>query len=270
MGDQDSSSSLTPSSTTQAGNTTTNLIIPAPLKFLISNIKNLIPYPLTIDNYAIWRIQVLQQVSANNYACHLTGTTPKPSDNSSQNYNDWMLVDSNLISALFATISPSILPYVITATTAQEVWTTLECRLQPTSHSRVIQLKNELHNIQLKNLSMQPYLTQIKQIVDNIAASGSKMDMEDIVHYILNGLPATYNSFKTYVRTSSLPADLDSLYSQLCSEEIHINQENLKANVANQTAFYATSYNQQRGRTQKRFSKNKNTTSYPPSPTSAP
>ncbi|KAI0527073.1 hypothetical protein KFK09_002670 [Dendrobium nobile] len=266
MGEQGSSSSLPPSSSLQPGNTSTEVIIPAPLKFPISNIKNLIPHPLTIDNYAIWRIQVLQQVTANNYAGHLTGAVPPPPDVTSPEHASWLLVDSNLISALFATISPSILPYVITASTAQEVWTTLERRLQPTSRSRVIQLKNELHHIQLKNLSMQQYLTQIKNIVDNISASGSKLDPEDIVHYILNGLPATYNSFNTYMRTSPLPADLDSLYSLLCSEEIHANQDNQRENSTDQTAFYSNPNNPQRSSQQKRYIKNKGNPTYPSSP----
>ncbi|PKU65413.1 hypothetical protein MA16_Dca013558 [Dendrobium catenatum] len=36
---------------------------PAPLKFLISNLKTLIPHPLTAENYHIWRIQILQHFS---------------------------------------------------------------------------------------------------------------------------------------------------------------------------------------------------------------
>ncbi|PKU86871.1 Retrovirus-related Pol polyprotein from transposon TNT 1-94 [Dendrobium catenatum] len=108
----------------------------------------------------------------------------------------------------------------------------------------------------MKNLTMQQYLTQVKTIVDNIAASGSKIDPEDIILYILNGLPASYNSFKTFIRSSPLPADLDSLYSLLCSEEIHVNQELLKEPAIDPSALYATSYNQYRGRSQRRPPKN--------------
>ncbi|KAI0488890.1 hypothetical protein KFK09_028729 [Dendrobium nobile] len=267
MGDQDTYSSSHPPSSLLPGTTSTEMIIPAPLKFLISNIKNLIPHPLTIENYAIWRIQVLQQVTANKYSGHLTGASPPPADVTSPEYETWQLVDSNLMSALFATITPSILPYVITATSAQEVWTTLERRLQPTNRSRVLQLKNELHHIQLKNLSMQQYLTQIKHIVDNIAAFGSKLDPEDIVHYILNGLPQSYNSFKTYIRTSPLPADLDSLYSLLCSEEIHVNQEQQRELTTDQTALYSNNNNNfPRGKQQKRYIKNKTVSNYQTSP----
>ncbi|KAI0488556.1 hypothetical protein KFK09_028392 [Dendrobium nobile] len=192
MGDQNSATSIPPSSSTLAG-TSTDLPIPASIKFLISNIKNLIPHPLTVDNYAIWRIQIIQHFTANGYEGHLTGKATPPSTEASQEHHRWHVVDTNLISSLFSTISPHILPYIINSSTAQEVWYVLERRFQPMSQSRVIQLKNELHHIQMKDINMQQYLSQIKNIVDNIAASGSEVEPEDIVFYILNGLPSTYN-----------------------------------------------------------------------------
>ncbi|XP_020692489.1 uncharacterized protein LOC110106810 [Dendrobium catenatum] len=261
MGDQGLVSSLPPSPSPTTV-TTPDIIILATLKFLISNIKNLIPNQLTIEKYAIWRTQILQQFSANGYAGHLSGSTTQPSDATFAEHTTWNLIDSNLISTLFSTITPSILPYVITASTAQEIWKILEHRLQPSSRSRVLQLKNELHHVQMKNLSMQQYLSHIKNIVDTIAASGSKIDHEDIILHSLNELQLPYNSFKAAFRTSSLPADLDNLYSLMCSEEIHVNQELLKDQSA--TALYASSCNQTRNRNQKQSFKNKNGPPRPP------
>ncbi|XP_020673783.1 uncharacterized protein LOC110093288 [Dendrobium catenatum] len=165
--DQESTSSNPPSSAAPMASTTTAYTIPANLKFLVSNIKNLIPYPLTADNYPIWRTQILQQFLANDYAGHLTGQAAPPVDTSSAEYKLWHTADSNLLSALFSTLSHSILPYIITSTTTHEAWSILERRLQPTSRSRVIQLKNELYHVQLKDMTIQQYLTNIKTIVDN-------------------------------------------------------------------------------------------------------
>ncbi|KAI0515821.1 hypothetical protein KFK09_008489 [Dendrobium nobile] len=197
-------------------------------------------------------------LSANGYADHLTGNTHPPTDSSSFDHARWCLVDNSLISALFSTISPAILPYVITSSTAHEVWAVLERQLQSSSRSRIIQLKNELHHIQMKNQTMQQYLAHVKNIVDNIAASGTKIDPEDIVLYILNDLPATYNSFKTYIHSSSLPADLDALYALLVTEEIHINQDIKNDQLATTTAYHATSYNQARSKNPKRTNKYRN------------
>ncbi|KAI0514240.1 hypothetical protein KFK09_010275 [Dendrobium nobile] len=269
MGDQESDSTLPPASSSMTATTATmDLVLPASLKFIISYFKNLIPHHLTTENYAIWRIQILQNLSANGYCDYLTGKIPPPIDTSSTDYARWRLIDSNLISALFSTISPALLPYVITSTSSQEVWVTLERRLQSSCRSRVIQLKNELHHVQMQNQTMQQYLSSIKNIVDNIAAAGTKIDTEDVVLYTLNGLPAAYNAFKTAIRTSSLPADLDSLYSMLCSEEIHINQELQKdQSLGNSaSALYASYVNQNKNRNTKRFSKNRSSNSRPTDP----
>ncbi|PKU69572.1 hypothetical protein MA16_Dca012906 [Dendrobium catenatum] len=106
----------------------------------------------------------------------------------------------------------------------------------------------------MHNLTMQQYLAQVKNIVDNIAASRTKIDPEEIVLHILNGLPASYNSFKKYIRSSSLSADLDALYSLLCSEEIHVNQEIKKEQSQPNAAYYTTNSNQNRSKNPKRNS----------------
>ncbi|KAI0503861.1 hypothetical protein KFK09_014804 [Dendrobium nobile] len=201
-----------------------DFVVPNPLKFLISNLKNLVPTLLTNDNYSIWRLQMLQYFTANGFSGHLTGISTCPPASSENDHKLWKLIDRNLISALLSTISASVIPYVINLTTAHEIWLDLETRLQPTNRSRVIQLKNELHQIQMKERSMQQYLTQIKNLVDNIAVAGSTLGTEDIILYILNGLLSSYNSFKTAIRTLLNPISLDILYSLLCSEEINIKQ----------------------------------------------
>ncbi|KAI0520206.1 hypothetical protein KFK09_007677 [Dendrobium nobile] len=220
MADQGSTASTQGESNNSA--TLKEFVIPAPLKFLISNLKNLVPTLLTNENYSIWRLQMYQHFAANGFSGHLTGTYICPPAPSATDHCLWKLIDRNLISALLSTISASVLPYVLTLATAHKIWTILKTRLQPTNCSRVIELKNELHQVQMKDRTMQQYLTQIKNLVDNIAAAGSTIDTEDIILYTLNGLPTIYNPFKTAIRTSLNPISLDILYSLLCSEEINL------------------------------------------------
>lgn len=66
---------------------------------------------------------------------------------------------------------------------------------------------------------MAQYLSNIKSKVDLIAAAGSPITIEDLIYYILNGLPASYQSFKTAICINLKPISIDDLYSLLCSEE---------------------------------------------------
>lgn len=49
---------------------------------------------------------------------------------------------------------------------------------------------------------MSEYLIKIKSISDQLAAAGRKVDNEDLVLYVLNGLGPEYASFVTSISTS--------------------------------------------------------------------
>ncbi|PKU69917.1 Retrovirus-related Pol polyprotein from transposon TNT 1-94 [Dendrobium catenatum] len=233
--------------------------IPSSLKFLMNSIKNVTAQTLTAENHSLWRSQVLKLFRANGFDGFLTGSTPPPPPQITSNsgqiisnpaYNTWILIDQNLAAALYAIISPSILPYVLSVNHCSEIWQTLETRLQSCTRSRIAHLKNELHSLSMKEKTMTQYLLAVKATVDSLAAAGSPVDVEDVIHYTLNGLPNTYQAFKTAIRTNLRSMSLDELYTLLCSEELNIAHENLKdlqtLNLAgNQTALTA---NRGRGR----------------------
>ncbi|PKU75332.1 Retrovirus-related Pol polyprotein from transposon TNT 1-94 [Dendrobium catenatum] len=90
--------------------------------------------------------------------------------------------------------------------------------------------------------TMTQYLTEIKTIVDQITAAGSTIVDEDILMYTINGLPPTYQAFKTSIRTMLHPISLDDLYSLLLSEEIHTQKEALSNLSLTETATALYSY----------------------------
>ncbi|KAL0922257.1 hypothetical protein M5K25_006228 [Dendrobium thyrsiflorum] len=171
MADQDSSSPTQPASSLSA--TMTDFTIPSPLKFLMTNLKLIVPNQLTNDNYPIWRLQFFKLFSANGFDGYLTGHIPKPS----QSLAETNPADSHR--------PEFVLPYILNLSSAHEIWLTLERRLQPTNRSRVIRLKNELHHIQMKDLTMMQYLDKIKAFVDNIAVAGTRLDSKYIILHIL-------------------------------------------------------------------------------------
>ncbi|PKU64269.1 Retrovirus-related Pol polyprotein from transposon TNT 1-94 [Dendrobium catenatum] len=240
-------------STSQTSNEAT---ISANLKFVVSNLRNIVSSPLTPDNFIIWKSQILKTLRANGFLKYLA--LPPDQFLHSQDgdsvanlaYSQWMQTYQNLSASICSTIYASILPYVISLDSTAEVWSALETRFQATNRSKVIQLRNALHNVSLKTNSMMVYLSEIKAIVDQISAAGASVDPEDIIHHILNGLPQIYQSFKTSIRTSTSSLTLDQIYPLLLSEEI-----NLAADAArfssNQDPTMALFNTRGRGRRQK-------------------
>ncbi|PKU69343.1 Retrovirus-related Pol polyprotein from transposon TNT 1-94 [Dendrobium catenatum] len=216
-------------------------MIPATLKFVVSNLRNLVTAPLSPDNFMIWKSQITKTLRANGFIHFLdpNAASPSPtirladgSTSANPSYAQWILTDQNLSASICSTISPSILPYVISLESTAQVWSALETRFQATNHSKVMQLKNALHNVALKTQSMEDYLSEIKTIVDQIAAAGCNLEAEDVIHYILNGLPPPYQSFKSSIRTNPLPLTLDQIYPLLLSEEINLASDAAKFSIA--------------------------------------
>lgn len=89
---------------------------------------------------------------------------------------------------------------------------------------------------------MTQYLAEITMKVDAVLAAGSFLDLGDVILYTLNGLPPSYQAFKTAIKTNLQPISLDNLYSLLYSEEI---------NVTKDTSLHTTplSFQGQHGRT---------------------
>ncbi|KAI0519492.1 hypothetical protein KFK09_006940 [Dendrobium nobile] len=216
-------------------------VISPSLKFVISNLKFLVPHSLTSDNFPIWSTQIAKLLKANGFAEFLDPKSALENINPNQDSQNWQVTDQNLATAMCSMISPAILLYVIHLESTHEIWSLLHARFQSSNRSKVIQLTNELQNVSMQNISMTQYLTEIKKIVDQISSAGSTVDPEDVMIYILNGLPPAYQSFTTTVRTMQNSISLDNLYTLLISEEIHLKVAALKfpAMPDNKSALYA-------------------------------
>ncbi|KAI0494865.1 hypothetical protein KFK09_025018 [Dendrobium nobile] len=172
-----------------------NILYPA-LKFILSNLKSLVPHHLSPDNYPVWCNQIFKLFKSNGFSQFLdppsvsaSSSADQDSSNLDPHSSKWLITDQNLVAAICSIISAPVIPFVMHLESTHEIWAALQTRFQSSNRSKVIQLKNELHNISMRNLSMQEYLTDIKKIVDQITYAGSTLDTEDIIIYILNGLP---------------------------------------------------------------------------------
>ncbi|PKU68032.1 Retrovirus-related Pol polyprotein from transposon TNT 1-94 [Dendrobium catenatum] len=247
MASQASATSTTGATTRDASSAP---FISPSLKFVISNLKFLVPHSLSPDNFPIWSTQIAKLLKANGFAAFLDPKSTQENADPNQDAQSWQVTDQNLATALCSTISPEVLPYVIHLESTHEIWQTLQTRFQSSNRSKVIQLKNELHNVSMQTMSMTQYLTEIKKIVDKISAAGSSVDPEDVIIYILNGLPPAYLSFATTIRTMQNSLSLDNVYSLLISEEIHLKSAALKfpKMADNQSALFSFRGRGKRGR----------------------
>lgn len=109
------SSAAIQSHTTQHHNM--DKLIPSQLKFLMSNVKNIIQIQLTSEIFPLWKSQILKLFRVNDFYGYLNSSTlplnstTNPTDSTIQHppYDLWILIVQDLASAILSTIFPSIL-----------------------------------------------------------------------------------------------------------------------------------------------------------------
>lgn len=86
-------------------------VVTSPL-FLLSNICNLVPFRLDSGNYVPWKFQVYSILKVHSLFGHIEESLPKPTNEDSPEYLQWIFRDQALITLINATLSPSTFAHV--------------------------------------------------------------------------------------------------------------------------------------------------------------
>ncbi len=112
---------------------------------------------------------------------------------------------------------------------------------QTNTKARKLQLKQELHIVEKKNMSINEYSLKIKGIVESLASINVSVDDDDLVSISLNGLGKEYKPFKTSITVKENVPNFRDLVSMLIIEEKTLNEDCSTQNKDNveQHAFYS-------------------------------
>ena len=210
---------------------------------------------LTRDNYLVWRAQVLPAIRGSRLMGILTGTVAQPSEvirvekpdktvEETENpaYVAWIAQDQQLVAYLLSSMTKEILVQVSSCDHAAQLWTAITEMFSSQSRSRILQLRSQLSREKKGDLSASAYYSKMKGIADEMAAVGKKIDDDDLISYILNGLDSDYNPFVSSVSVKDSLSSGD-LYAQLFSYEARLQQQR-----SDEGRFYSSANNATRGR----------------------
>ena len=206
---------------------TTSSISQTPILLL----KDLVSVKLDATNYVIWKYQILSIFETYSLIDMLDGTVSPPEqyledENGELSlhenilYKQWKAHDQALKTLINATLSPSAITLVIGQTTAQGVWQVLERRYTSLSRTHILSLKAELDRVKKSTTeTITVYLDRVKEIRDKLGSVGVIVDDEDLLHTVLKGLPAEYDTFCSAMRTRDRAISCEELHVLLTSEE---------------------------------------------------
>lgn len=117
-------------------------------------------------------------------------------------------------------VKDHVIPHISEKARAYEMWASLIQMYQSSNENRKMVLKDKIKNIRMgKGESVTSYLTQTKQVRDELAAVGEKMEDADIVRTALNGVSKRCLMFvQAIVGRERLP-HWDRLWDDFVQEE---------------------------------------------------
>ncbi|OIT06745.1 hypothetical protein A4A49_61418, partial [Nicotiana attenuata] len=203
------------------------------------NLAHQLPVKLTSSNFLLWKTQFTPMVYACGLNHHIDGSKPMPTQflddtNTKPNpdYMVWLREDQLVLSWIVVSVSESILPQLVGATTARAAWDKLVAAYASGSKPLIRDLKMQLHTLHRDNANIESYVQKAKGIVDKLAALQHPIPNDDLVEFVLAGLRPAYRTFTRSLESRQEDISFDALYGLLLNEERQLKRDEAHTVIA--------------------------------------
>lgn len=223
------------------------------------------------DNYDEWARAIRTSLRAKKKLGFVDGSIVEP-QKTDEDYDDWISINSMLISWFMNTIESGLRSTVTYRDTTRELWVDIQERFDVSNGPRIQQLKAELYACkQGKGMSVADYYAKIKKIWEalaecdlvpkcdcggctcNVAAKIEKRVEDEKIHQFLMGLDdSLYESVRSTILAADPMGNLNNIYSTLIREERMRTATKFKDDRPNVMSF-AVQTNVSRGRGESRL-----------------
>ncbi|XP_010470482.1 PREDICTED: uncharacterized protein LOC104750390 [Camelina sativa] len=183
------------------------------------SISHVVTLKLTESNYLQWKIQFESFLSPQMLLGYVNGSLPRPASTRSvtgaagvteepnPEFQKWIRNDQLFMAWILGSLSETAIRVVYGLQSAQEVWSALAKRFNRVSTTRKFELQNKLHACLKSGKTMEDYLSELKQIFDQLDSIGFPMTDLEKIHGLLFGLGKEYDTVATVIEHSmdSLP-----------------------------------------------------------------
>lgn len=199
------------------------------------SISQVISVKLTQENYLLWSTQILPYLRSQNLVGFVDGSMPAPSQTIAvepseetgnrkiiinPEFTVWYPQDQLVLSLINSSVTEEVLSTMVGITTAREAWITLERQFASTSRARAMQIRMELSTIQKKDMTIADYFRKVKHLGDTLAAIGKRIEDEELIAYMLQGLGPDYDPLVTSITTRTDVYTVSDVYAHMLSYEM--------------------------------------------------
>lgn len=190
-----------------------------------------VPEKLTRNNFLLWKTQILPIIRGARMEGYLTGATRAPSaaidvkegdkvvTKINPAYEEWVVVDQQVLGFLLASVSKDILTQVVNLETAAATWRVITTMLSSQSRARALNTQLALLTTRKGDLSVTEYIGKMKTLADEMSSAGKPLDDEEMMSYILPGLDDDYEPVVSTLVGKAEAVPVAEIYTQLLSFE---------------------------------------------------
>lgn len=197
--------------------------------------SQIISVKLTQENYLLWSAQILPYLRSQNLVGFVDGSMSAPSQTIAvepseetgnrkiiinPEFTVWYPQDQLVLSLINSSVTEEVLSTMVGITTAREAWITLEKQFASTSRARAMQIRMELSTIQKKDMTIADYFRKVKRLGDTLAAIGKRVEDEELIAYMLQGLGPDYDPLVTSITTRTDVYTVSDVYAHMLSYEM--------------------------------------------------
>jgi hypothetical protein len=190
---------------------------------------------LTRSNYSMWYAQVLSTLKGAQlfeYTLPMaappveftegaldpaTGKRGDPVPN--PDHAKWVSRDQIVLSYLFSSLSKEVFAQVSSSKTAAELWSAIQDHHASQARARVISTRMALASASKGSSTVAEYFVKMKNLADEMASAGRKLEDEELVSYILNGLGDDFDGPVSAISTRVEPITVAECYAQRMAYE---------------------------------------------------
>ena len=183
-----------------------------------------VPIKLTRENFLLWKTQLFPLLNYHELA-HILIQEPPISTHIDDHggiivnsaYQKWWRQDQQVFSLIVTSLSESVLPYVVGKLTAREAWSALMKHCSSTNPSRIMQLRNRLHNTQKGTCSIAEFVQDIQRTCDELAVAGYPVQETISIYALLRGLGPAYSAFSAGLSSNLINLGFDDVVAEVNS-----------------------------------------------------
>ena len=160
------------------------------------SINQIVTEKLDKNNFHAWRFRITNFLMGKGYWEYIEGEHETAPNLPEQNvkaadikaYKDWNQGARKVMHWLSISVKDTMIGHIQDAKSPKGAWDILVQLFATNTKARKIQLKNELHTVEKKNMSISDYTLKIKSICEPLASINVTVDDDDKVEVCLRGL----------------------------------------------------------------------------------